>query len=54
VSLHELLGAEERGLAEYEAALPSLDDEVRDLVEHELIPRQRQHVATLARLLSHI
>lgn len=54
VSVQELLGAEERGLAEYEAALPSLDGEVRDLVEHELIPRQRKHVATLTTLLSDI
>jgi hypothetical protein len=54
VSVQELLGAEERGFAEYEAALPFLDGEVRDLVEHELIPRQRRHVATLTRLLSNI
>ncbi len=52
MSVHQLLGAEERGLAEYEAALPSLHGEVRDLIEHELIPRQQEHVATLTRLLS--
>lgn len=52
VSVQHLLEAEERGLAEYEAAAPSLDGEARELVEHELMPRQRQHVATLSRLLS--
>ena len=52
VSLKQLLEAERRGLAEYEAALPSLDGEVRELVEHELIPRQRRHVTMLSRTLS--
>jgi len=52
VSLKQLLEAERRGLAEYEAALPSLDGEVRELVEHELIPRQQRHVATLSGVLS--
>ena len=50
-SVRQLLGAEETGLAEYEAALPTLDGEVRGLVEFELIPRQRLHVATLSALL---
>jgi len=52
VSVQQLLEAEERGLAEYEAALPSLDGEVRELVEHELMPRQRQHLAALSKILS--
>lgn len=51
LSVQQLLGAEENGLADYEAALPSLSGDVRDLVERELIPRQRQHVATLSRIL---
>ncbi len=51
LSVQQLLEAEECGLADYEAALPSLEGDVRDLVETELIPRQRQHVATLSRLL---
>ena len=46
-----LLDAEQRGLAEYEAALPSLDEDARELVELELIPRQRRHVEALAALL---
>ena len=50
-SVRQLLGAEETGLAEYLAALPTLAGEVRDLVEQELIPRQREHVATLSRIL---
>ena len=51
LSIQQLLEAEENGVAGYEAALPSLDGEVRDLVETELLPRQRIHVATLSKLL---
>jgi hypothetical protein len=43
-----LLEVERRGLADYEAALASLDEDARELVELELIPRQRRHVASLA------
>jgi hypothetical protein len=46
-----LLEVEERGLAEYEAALSSLDEDARELVELELIPRQRRHVARLSTML---
>ncbi|MEO8056077.1 MAG: hypothetical protein ABI768_13045 [Acidobacteriota bacterium] len=46
-----LLEAEQRGLAEYEAALASLDADARELVELELIPRQRRHVEALSTLL---
>ncbi len=53
-SVRQLIGAEETGLARYEAVLPSLDGEVRDLVALELIPRQRVHVATLHGLLRDI
>jgi hypothetical protein len=52
VSVQQLLDAEKTGLAEYQAALPSLAGEAHELVEHELIPRQRQHVATLSKLLA--
>ena len=51
LSVQQLLEAEECGLSDYEAALPSLDGDVRDLLERELIPRQRQHVAALGRIL---
>lgn len=51
LSVQQLLEAEECGLADYEAALPSLEGDVRELVEHELIPRQRQHVAALSKIL---
>jgi bacterioferritin (cytochrome b1) len=51
VSLQQLLEAEQRGLAEYEAALSTVDGDVRELLEHELMPRQRQHVATLSKIL---
>jgi bacterioferritin (cytochrome b1) len=54
LSVQQLLEAEECGLADYEAALPSLEGDVRDLVEHELIPRQRQHVAALSKILLEI
>ncbi len=47
-----LLEVERRGLAEYEAALGSLDDDARDLVELELIPRQQKHVAGLLAMLA--
>jgi hypothetical protein len=53
-SVLQLLEAEECGLADYEATLASLEGGVRDLVEHELIPRQRQHVAALSRILIEI
>ncbi len=46
-----LLGVEERGLVEYEASLGSLDEDARELVELELIPRQRRHVAGLSAML---
>ena len=46
-----LLEVERRGLAEYEAALGSLDEDARELVELELIPRQRRHVAGLLAML---
>jgi len=46
-----LLDVEQRGLADYEAAVPSLDEDARELVELELIPRQRRHVTELSALL---
>ena len=49
-----LLEVERRGLAEYEASLTSLDEDARELVELELIPRQRRHVAGLSALLVHL
>ncbi len=47
-----LLAVERRGLAEYEAALTSLDEDARELVELELIPRQQRHVAGLLAMLA--
>ena len=46
-----LLGVEQRGLAAYEESLSSLDADARELVELELIPRQKRHVAGLSALL---
>lgn len=47
-----LLAAERRGLAEYEASLNSLDEDARELVALELIPRQQRHVAALSGMLA--
>lgn len=52
--LDALLAVERRGLAEYEAALASLDDDARELVELELIPRQRRHVDALSAMLNRL
>jgi hypothetical protein len=49
-----LLEVEKRGLAEYESALTSLDEDARELVELELIPRQKRHVAGLSAMLVHL
>ena len=46
-----LLALETRSLAEYEGALALLDEDARELVEFELIPRQRKHVAGLSAAL---
>ena len=46
-----LLAVERHGLAQYEAALSILDEDARELVELELIPRQRRHVARLSEML---
>jgi bacterioferritin (cytochrome b1) len=46
-----LLEVEQRGLAAYEASLSSLDEDARELVELELIPRQKRHVAGLTAML---
>jgi hypothetical protein len=49
-----LLRRERNGLAEYQAALPGLDGDAQELVELELIPRQRKHIAGLSDLLDHL
>ncbi len=49
-----LLEIERRGLADYEAALTSLDLDARELVELKLIPRQRRHVVGLSAMLIHL
>jgi hypothetical protein len=46
-----LLKVEQRGLADYESSLIALDEDARELVELELIPRQRRHVEALSALL---
>jgi hypothetical protein len=49
-----LLEVERRGLAAYEATLSSLDSEARELIELELIPRQRKHIDKLSAILSRL
>lgn len=49
-----LLEVEQRALAEYEDALTSLDEDARELVAVELIPRQRRHVEALTAMLVHL
>jgi hypothetical protein len=49
--LSALLEVERQALADYELALPSLDAEARELVELELIPRQKKHVTGLSQRL---
>jgi hypothetical protein len=47
-----LLDVERRGLAGYETSLSALDVDARELVELELIPRQKRHVARLTAMLA--
>lgn len=47
-----LLAVERRGLADYEESLAWLDEDARELVELELIPRQRRHVDALTTMLA--
>ena len=51
-TIRELRGGEEEGLRQYEAANVVLDGDARDLVELELIPRQRRLVAELSAILA--
>jgi len=52
LSVRLLLQAEALGLIEYEDALASLGGSSRDVVELELLPRQRRHIAALSSILS--
>jgi bacterioferritin (cytochrome b1) len=51
-SVRGLLSGEQFGLAEYQSALPLLDGDARELLELELIPRQRRHIAKLTEILT--
>ncbi len=53
-SVRELLDGEEAGLQMYEAANEALAGDARDLVDLELIPRQRKHVAELSAIISRL
>ncbi|MCK6681422.1 MAG: hypothetical protein L6R30_03265 [Thermoanaerobaculia bacterium] len=50
-SVQQLLRAEASVLARYEVALQSMEGDVRELIEGELIPRQRRHIGALSRIL---
>ena len=52
--LSALLDVEQRGLTEYEDSREWLDEDARELVELELIPRQKRHVAGLTAMLAHL
>jgi bacterioferritin (cytochrome b1) len=49
-----LLELERRVLGDYQTAVDSLDEDARELVELELIPRQQRHVAALSTILAQI
>lgn len=49
-----LLEVERRVLDDYQTAVASLDEDARELVELELIPRQQRHVAALSAILVQI
>lgn len=52
-TLRALQQGESHGLAEYERALEdsSVEDVCKDLIRSEFLPRQREHIATLDRLM---
>ena len=45
---------EEAGLADYEEARESLDESSRDVVDEELLPRQRRHLAALSAIAARL
>jgi bacterioferritin (cytochrome b1) len=47
-SVKSLLEGEEHGLEEYQQALEALDPDTRGVLEEDLIPRQRKHIAALS------
>lgn len=51
VAVKSLLEGEEHGLAEYEKAVESVQPDIRGVIQKELIPRQKKHVAVLADIL---
>jgi hypothetical protein len=51
VAVRSLLEGEEHGLEEYETALEAVQPDVRRVLQHELIPRQRKHIAALSEIL---
>ncbi len=46
-AVKSLLEGEEHGLMEYAKAVESVQPEIRGVIQHELIPRQRKHLAVL-------
>lgn len=50
-AVKSLLEGEEHGLAEYEKAVESVQPDIRGVIQKELIPRQRKHVAVLTDIL---
>ncbi|MBK9088818.1 MAG: DUF2383 domain-containing protein [Holophagales bacterium] len=50
-AVESLLEGEKHGLMEYANAVESVPPEIRSVIQHELIPRQRKHVAVLTDIL---
>jgi bacterioferritin (cytochrome b1) len=49
-AVKSLLEGEEHGLSEYEKAVESVQPDIRRVILHELIPRQRKHISALAEI----
>jgi bacterioferritin (cytochrome b1) len=47
-AVRSLLEGEEHGLEEYEKAMEAVQPDIRRVIQYELIPRQRQHIAVLS------
>jgi hypothetical protein len=52
--VRELLDGEEAGLRMYEAVNGNLGANAHDLVQLELIPRQRRHIAELSSIIARL
>jgi bacterioferritin (cytochrome b1) len=49
-AVKSLLEGEELGLGEYEKAIEAVQPEIRRVIQQELVPRQRKHIAALSEI----